>query len=220
MKYRTVFDIIGPVMIGPSSSHTAGAARIGRTARTIFGRVPKEIAITLYGSFAKTYRGHGTDIALVGGLLDFDTYDERMPLSLQMADEAGINVRFIESDEMTDHPNTARIHLADDQGKLEVVGISIGGGKIEIIELNGFDLKLSGNAPTLLVLHKDQFGAVADVATILAKHEINIGYMQVARKDKGLEALMSIETDQSVTEALIHEIRQKSGMYSVTVLNN
>lgn len=220
MKYRTVFDIIGPVMIGPSSSHTAGAARIGRTARTIFGRVPKEIAITLYGSFAKTYRGHGTDIALIGGLLDFDTYDERMPLSLQMADEAGINVRFIESDEMTDHPNTARIHLSDDQGKLEVVGISIGGGKIEIIELNGFDLKLSGNAPTLLVLHKDQFGAVADVATILAKHEINIGYMQVARKDKGLEALMSIETDQSVTEVLIHEIRQKSGMYSVTVLNN
>jgi L-serine dehydratase len=220
MKYRTVFDIIGPVMIGPSSSHTAGAARIGRTARTIFGRIPKEIVITLYGSFAKTYRGHGTDIALIGGLLDFDTYDERMPKSLQMADEAGINVRFIESEEMTDHPNTARIHLSDDQGKLEVVGISIGGGKVEIIELNGFELKLSGNAPTLLVLHKDQFGAVADVATILAKHQINIGYMQVARKDKGLEALMSIETDQPVTEALLHEIRQKPGMYSVTVLNN
>jgi L-serine dehydratase len=220
MKYRTVFDIIGPVMIGPSSSHTAGAARIGRTARTIFGRVPKDIMITLYGSFAKTYRGHGTDIALVGGLLDFDTYDERIPLSLQMAEKAGINVRFIGSEEITDHPNTARIHLSDDQGKLEVVGISIGGGKVEIVELNGFELKLSGNAPTLLVLHKDQFGAVADVATILAKHEINIGYMQVARKDKGLEALMSIETDQSITKALLSEIRQKPGIYSVTVLNN
>jgi L-serine dehydratase len=220
MKYRTVFDIIGPVMIGPSSSHTAGAARIGRTARTIFGRVPKDITITLYGSFAKTYRGHGTDIALVGGLLDFDTYDERIPLSLQMAEKAGINVRFIGSEEITDHPNTARIHLSDDQGKLEVVGISIGGGKVEIVELNGFELKLSGNAPTLLVLHKDQFGAVADVATILAKHEINIGYMQVARKDKGLEALMSIETDQSITKALLSEIRQKPGIYSVTVLNN
>ncbi|MCH5584938.1 L-serine ammonia-lyase, iron-sulfur-dependent subunit beta [Shimazuella sp. AN120528] len=220
MKYRTVFDIIGPVMIGPSSSHTAGAARIGRTARTVFGRVPKEIIITLYGSFAKTYRGHGTDIALVGGILDFDTYDERMPLSLQMAKKAGIDVRFVESEEIADHPNTARIHLSDDQGKLEVVGISIGGGKIEIVELNGFELKLSGNSPTLLVLHKDQFGAVADVATILAKHEINIGYMQVARKEKGLEALMSIETDQSVTPELLKEIRQKSGMYSVTVLNN
>lgn len=220
MKYRTVFDIIGPVMIGPSSSHTAGAARIGRTARTIFGRAPKDITITLYGSFAKTYRGHGTDIALVGGLLDFDTYDERMPLSLKMAEKAGINVRFVESEEIVDHPNTARIHLSDDEGKLEVVGISIGGGKIEIIELNGFELKLSGNSPTLLVLHKDQFGAVADVATILAKHEINIGYMQVARKDKGLEALMSIETDQAVTPKLLEEIRQKSGMYSVTVLNS
>ncbi|WP_028778347.1 L-serine ammonia-lyase, iron-sulfur-dependent subunit beta [Shimazuella kribbensis] len=220
MKYRTVFDIIGPVMIGPSSSHTAGAARIGRTARTIFGRIPKQIMITLYGSFAKTYRGHGTDIALVGGLLDFDTYDERMPQSLKMAAEAGIHVRFVESEERTEHPNTARIHLSDERGKLEVVGISIGGGKVEIVELNGFELKLSGNAPTLLVLHKDQFGAVADVATILAKHQINIGYMQVARKEKGLEALMSIETDQSLSEELLQEIRQKSGMYAVTLLNN
>lgn len=220
MKYRTVFDIIGPVMIGPSSSHTAGAARIGRTARSLFGRIPKDITITLYGSFAKTYRGHGTDIALVGGLLDFDTFDERIPLSLQMAKEAGINVRFVESEEIPEHPNTARILISDERGKLEIVGISIGGGKTEIVELNGFELKLSGNAPTLLVLHKDQFGAVADVATILAKHEINIGYMQVARKEKGLEALMSIETDQAVSEELLQEIRLKSGMYSVTVLNN
>jgi L-serine dehydratase len=220
MKYRTVFDIIGPVMIGPSSSHTAGAARIGRTARSLFGRIPKEITITLYGSFAKTYRGHGTDIALVGGLLDFDTFDRRIPSSLQMAKEAGINVRFVESEEIPDHPNTARILISDESGKLEIVGISIGGGKTEIIELNGFELKLSGNSPTLLVLHKDQFGAVADVATILAKHEINIGYMQVARKEKGLEALMSIETDQPVSDELLQEIRLKSGMYSVTVLNN
>jgi L-serine dehydratase len=220
MKYRTVFDIIGPVMIGPSSSHTAGAARIGRTARSLFGRIPKEITITLYGSFAKTYRGHGTDIALVGGLLDFDTFDQRIPSSLQMAKEAGINVRFVESEEIPDHPNTARILISDESGKLEIVGISIGGGKTEIIELNGFELKLSGNSPTLLVLHKDQFGAVADVATILAKHEINIGYMQVARKEKGLEALMSIETDQPVSDELLKEIRLKSGMYSVTVLNN
>jgi L-serine dehydratase len=137
-----------------------------------------------------------------------------------MAKEAGINVRFVESEEIPDHPNTARILISDESGKLEIVGISIGGGKTEIIELNGFELKLSGNSPTLLVLHKDQFGAVADVATILAKHEINIGYMQVARKEKGLEALMSIETDQPVSDELLQEIRLKSGMYSVTVLNN
>ncbi|WP_131848094.1 L-serine ammonia-lyase, iron-sulfur-dependent subunit beta [Baia soyae] len=219
MKYRTVFDIIGPVMIGPSSSHTAGAARIGRAARTMFGKMPQHVSIILYGSFAKTYRGHGTDIALVGGLLDFDTFDTRMAESLDIASEEGMAVEFIESDELTDHPNTARLILQDGDHRLEVVGISIGGGKMEITELNGFQLSLSGNAPVLLVYHHDRHGAVAAVATILARHEINIGYMQVSRKEKGSQALMSIETDQVVDELLQEEIRKQHGMLSVTVLS-
>jgi L-serine dehydratase len=219
MKYRSVFDIIGPVMIGPSSSHTAGAARIGRAARAIFGRKPKKVTITLYGSFAKTYRGHGTDIALVGGILDFDTFDQRMPDSLEIAKKEGIEVTFVESDEIPDHPNTARLLLEDEQGSVEVVGISIGGGKMEIVELNGFELKLTGNAPVLLVLHQDRYGAIATVAGILARHEINIGYMQVSRKEKGSIALMSIETDQPVTEEIQEEIRRQSGIYGVTVLS-
>ncbi|SFX52050.1 L-serine dehydratase [Thermoactinomyces sp. DSM 45891] len=219
MKYRTVFDIIGPVMIGPSSSHTAGAARIGRAARTMFGKMPQRVIIILYGSFAKTYRGHGTDIALVGGLLDFDTFDTRMAESLDIASAEGMDVEFIESDELTDHPNTARLILQEGDHRLEVVGISIGGGKMEITELNGFQLSLSGNAPVLLVYHHDQHGAVAAVATILAKHEINIGYMQVSRKEKGSQALMSIETDQVVDESLQEEIRKQHGMLSVTVLS-
>jgi L-serine dehydratase len=219
MKYRSVFDIIGPVMIGPSSSHTAGAARIGRAARSIFGRKPKKVTITLYGSFAKTYRGHGTDIALVGGILDFDTFDQRMPDSLEIAKKEGIEVTFIESDEIPVHPNTARLHLEDEQGSVEVVGISIGGGKMEIVEINGFELKLTGNAPVLLVLHQDRYGAIATVAGILARHEINIGYMQVSRKEKGSIALMSIETDQPVTEEIQEEIRSQSGIYAVTVLS-
>lgn len=219
MKYRTVFDIIGPVMIGPSSSHTAGAARIGRAARTMFGEMPQRVSIILYGSFAKTYRGHGTDIALVGGLLDFDTFDTRMAESLDIAAKAGMQVEFIESEELTDHPNTARLILQDGDHRLEVVGISIGGGKMEIVELNGFQLSLSGNAPVLLVYHHDRYGAVASVATILARHEINIGYMQVSRKEKGSQALMSIETDQVVNEALQEEIRQQPGMLAVTVLS-
>ena len=161
MKFRSVFDIIGPVMIGPSSSHTAGAARIGRAARTLFGRLPRRVTITLYGSFAKTYQGHGTDVALVGGLLDFDTDDERMVQALEIARESGVEVTFIESEEVADHPNTARLHLEDDQGDLEVTGISIGGGKMEIVELNGFELRLSGSAPALLVTHHDRYGAVA-----------------------------------------------------------
>lgn len=218
MKYRTVFDIIGPVMIGPSSSHTAGAARIGQAARTIFARKPKRVIITLYGSFAKTYRGHGTDIALAGGLLNFDTFDKRMVQALQIAREEGIDIEFRESDELTEHPNTARLYLEDEQGSIEVVGISIGGGKMEIVELNGFQLKLSGNHPALLVLHQDQYGAVAKVATVLAEHQINIGFMQVARKEKGSQALMSIETDQAVEPNVREQIKNLPGIHAVTIL--
>lgn len=218
MKYRTVFDVIGPVMIGPSSSHTAGAARIGRAARTIFGRQPKKVVITLYGSFAKTYRGHGTDIALVAGLMNFDTFDERIPKALEIAEEVGMDVRFITSEEIAEHPNTARLYLEDEKGSVEVVGISIGGGKMEITELNGFELKLSGNDPTLLVLHEDRYGAVAQVASILAEHRINIGYMHVSRKAKGSIALMSIETDQDVGESIQEEIRKKPTILAVAVL--
>lgn len=218
MKYRTVFDIIGPVMIGPSSSHTAGAARIGRSARTVFGRMPKRVLITLYGSFAKTYRGHGTDVALAGGLLDFDTFDKRIVQALDIARAEGMEIQFHESEELTEHPNTARLHLEDEQGSMEVVGISIGGGKIEIVELNGFSLSLSGNDPILLVLHHDQFGAVARVATVLANHQINIASMQVSRKEKGSQALMSIETDQSIEPEVQAEIRSLMGIHAVTVL--
>ncbi|GAB6932501.1 L-serine ammonia-lyase, iron-sulfur-dependent subunit beta [Calditerricola satsumensis] len=206
MKYRSVFDIIGPIMIGPSSSHTAGAARIGRTARALFGREPKEAVITFYGSFAQTYRGHGTDVAIVGGILDFDTFDPRIPQALEIAAEHGIRVEFRLSDEEAPHPNTARVLLRDEKGSLELVGISIGGGKIEIVELNGFALKLSGNHPALLVLHEDRYGMIAAVSNVLAKHAINIGHMEVARRERGREALMVIETDQALPEDVIREI--------------
>ncbi|GAB6935842.1 MAG: L-serine ammonia-lyase, iron-sulfur-dependent subunit beta [Calditerricola sp.] len=206
MKYRSVFDIIGPIMIGPSSSHTAGAARIGRTARALFGREPKEVVITFYGSFAQTYRGHGTDVAIVGGILDFDTFDPRIPRALEIAAERGIRVVFRLSDEEAPHPNTARVHLRDGRGSLELVGISIGGGKIEIVELNGFALKLSGNHPALLVLHEDRYGMIAAVSNVLAKHAINIGHMEVSRRERGREALMVIETDQGIPGDAIQEI--------------
>jgi L-serine dehydratase len=218
MKYRSVFDIIGPVMIGPSSSHTAGAVRIGRAARKIFGRKPKQVTITLYGSFAKTYRGHGTDIALIGGLLDFDTFDQRIVQAFEFAKKENINIVFKESNEITTHPNTVRLFLEDEQGfSTEVVGVSIGGGKMEISELNDFKLKLSGSSPVLLVLHQDQYGAVAQVASILAHYRINIGYMQVSRKQKGSQALMAIETDQSVGDHVQDEIQNCPGIVSVII---
>ncbi len=206
MKYKSVFDIIGPIMIGPSSSHTAGAARIGRVARSLFGRKPKYATISFYGSFAKTYRGHGTDVAIVGGILDYDTFDTRIVDALTIAEQEGIEVTMTAEDAITDHPNTARVIIGDEDDKIEVVGISIGGGKIEITELNGFELRLSGNHPALLIVHNDKYGAIAGVANILAKHEINIGHMEVSRKEKGKEALMVIEIDQNADEIIINEL--------------
>ncbi|XXM73485.1 L-serine ammonia-lyase, iron-sulfur-dependent subunit beta [Lysinibacillus sphaericus] len=220
MKYKSVFDIIGPVMIGPSSSHTAGAARIGRIARNLFRREPKWVRISFYGSFAKTYKGHGTDVAIIGGILDYDTFDERIIHSIDQAREKGIRVKFQEEDAVTDHPNTARIQMGDEQGELELVGISIGGGKVEIIELNGFELKLSGHHPAILVVHDDRFGAIASVSNILAKHQLNIGHMDVSRKEKGKMALMTIEVDQPIDEDVIEEITSLSNITQVTRISD
>lgn len=218
MKYKSVFDIIGPVMIGPSSSHTAGAARIGRVARNLFEREPKWVNIHFYGSFAETYKGHGTDVAIIGGILDFDTFDERIKKSLEIAEQHGIQVKFHIEEAIPEHPNTAKIHLGDEKGEMELVGISIGGGKIEIIELNGFQLKLSGHHPAILVVHNDRFGAIAKVANVLAKYEINIGHMEVSRKEKGKLALMTIEVDQNIEEPILKELEQLDSIEKVTTI--
>ncbi|TQS75597.1 L-serine ammonia-lyase, iron-sulfur-dependent, subunit beta [Ornithinibacillus gellani] len=206
MKFNSVFDIIGPVMIGPSSSHTAGAARIGKAARNLLGREPKWATIYLYESFAKTYKGHGTDFALIGGLLGFETDDSRMSKSLELAKANGMTYEFVEDTAATSHPNTVRLVIGDDQDQVELVGISIGGGKVEITELNGFELRLSGNHPALLITHNDRFGAIASVTSVLAKHEVNIGHMEVNRKDVGQEALMVIEVDQNVDDSILKEL--------------
>lgn len=218
MKYRSVFDIIGPVMIGPSSSHTAGAARIGRVARSLFGRKPEWANISFYGSFAQTYKGHGTDVAIVGGILDFDTFDERIIHALDIAQKEGVSIQFREEEAVPEHPNTARVTIGDKQGELELVGISIGGGKIQITELNGFNLRLSGNHPALLVMHNDRYGAIAGVANVLAKYELNIGHMEVSRKEKGEKALMTIEVDQSIDEKLLQELSELPHILQVTII--
>lgn len=203
-------------MIGPSSSHTAGAARIGRVARNLFERAPEWVNIYFYGSFAKTYRGHGTDVAIIGGILDFDTFDERIIKSIDIAKEQGIDVKFFVEEAITDHPNTARVKLGDERGELELVGISIGGGKIEIIELNGFKLKLSGHHPAILVVHNDRFGTIASVANTLASYQINIGHMEVSRKEKGKIALMTIEVDQNIDEKVLEKIEKLPNILKVT----
>lgn len=220
MKFTSVFDIIGPVMIGPSSSHTAGAARIGRVARDLFGRQPKWAKIYLYGSFAETYRGHGTDVAMVGGLLDFDTYDERIKTSFQLAKEANLEFEFITETANKEHPNTARIVLGDENSEMSVEGISIGGGKIEVSEVNGFKLRLTGGMPAILVVHDDRAGCIANVANTLAMHNVNIGHMEVSRIERGQTALMVIEVDQNIDEKVLQQISLIPYITKVSKINN
>ena len=154
MKYRSVFDIIGPVMVGPSSSHTAGAVRIGLFTRYIFGMQPEDVKITLYGSFKETYKGHGTDIALIGGLLGYNTSDKRIRTSMENAKVAGMEFEFIESEIEHIHPNTAKIEVQAGRHSLDLIGKSIGGGKMVIFELLGFDVNLSGDFPTYFIFYK------------------------------------------------------------------
>lgn len=219
MKYRSVFGIIGPVMIGPSSSHTAGAARIGLIARHLFSSVPKAAHIVFLGSFAKTYRGHGTDIAIVGGILGFNTFDKRIVDSFEWAKKMGVQVQIKVSEETPNHPNTAQISLSNDQETMSIEGISIGGGKMEITSINGYSLRITGESPTILIWHEDRYGQVAAVSQVLAKHHVNIGYMEMARKEKGSESLMVIEIDQPIADVVCGEIEALAHIKKVTVLN-
>lgn len=196
--YKSVFDIIGPVMIGPSSSHTAGAARIGKVVRQIFGEQPDTVDLYLYESFAKTYRGHGTDIALVGGLLDMEPDDERLSDSLKIAYEVGMDVAFIPKPEKADHPNSVKIVVKKGIRTMTCTGISIGGGAIQISELNGFKINLDMSTPTYITVHQDKPGIVAKATNILSEHHINISTMTVTRESKGEKAIMIIEVDERI----------------------
>lgn len=219
MKYKSVFDIIGPIMIGPSSSHTAGAVRIGQLARKAFGKEPSHIDVYFYGSFAETYRGHATDVAVVGGIMAFETNDVRIPDSLFIAKEKGIEVQFYPEEAVSVHPNTLKIILKDDKDAMELIGISIGGGAVQIIKFNGFPLKLSGDNSAILILHKDAYGSIASVSNSLAKYRINISSMEVSRIEKGQTALMMIETDQVIPEKAIEEIKYIDNIIKVVLLD-
>ncbi|MHC5248879.1 L-serine ammonia-lyase, iron-sulfur-dependent subunit beta [Enterococcus sp. LJL90] len=202
LKYNSVFDIIGPIMIGPSSSHTAGAARIGKVVRKIFGEQPDSVDIYLYESFAKTYRGHGTDIALVGGLLGMEPDDPHLSDSLKLAFEAGMEVLFVPKQEQAEHPNMVQIKLTKGSHVLTVTGISIGGGNIQISEVNGFKLSLSLGVPTFIIVHQDLPGMIAHVSQFFCDANVNIGTMTVTREAVGERAIMVIETDERNEEVL------------------
>lgn len=203
-----MFDIIGPVMIGPSSSHTAGASRSGLIARRLLGEEPKKAHITLYGSFALTAQGHGVDRAIVGGILGFELDDERIRESFSHAEDAGLEVSIEKSDEDVAHPNTARIELTGTSGaKVNVLVRSVGGGVVNVTEIDGGEVMFSAQYDTTVIFNNDRPGTIANITEILADEKINIAYMRVFRKSEGRSAVMVIETDQSVSEAAVAKLR-------------
>ncbi|EOH90856.1 L-serine ammonia-lyase, iron-sulfur-dependent subunit beta [Enterococcus pallens] len=215
LKYSSIFDIIGPIMIGPSSSHTAGAARIGKVVRKIFGERPDTVDIYLYESFAKTYRGHGTDIALVGGLLGMEPEDPRLSDSLKIAYEAGMEILFVPKQEKAEHPNMVQLKLTRGNHVLTVTGISIGGGNIQISEVNGFKLSLSLGMPTFVIVHQDVPGMIAHISQLFFDAEVNIGTMSVSREAVGEKAITVIETDER-NEAVQNKIKAIDSVFSVS----
>lgn len=216
----SIFDILGPVMVGPSSSHTAGAARIGLIARQLFGRRPDRVTVYLHGSFAATGKGHGTDRAIIAGLLGMKPDDMRIPHSFEEAKEEGMEFS-IQSKEIREaHPNTAQIIMeAEGVKTLKIQAFSIGGGRIRVSKMDGIDVNFSGESNTLIVRNVDQPGRITEVAAALSKEEINIATMQVFRDKRGGFAVMVVETDQVVPEGAIRELESKEGIIKVIFLN-
>lgn len=208
MKGIGIFDILGPIMIGPSSSHTAGAARLGKIARSIAGNDVAEVTFLLHGSFAKTYKGHGTDKALVAGILGMEPSDEHLRNSMEIAKERGLKFLFKEADLGDVHPNTVKFVMRTTDDKYcEVMGSSIGGGNIKVCEVNDNEVDFSGIYETLIVSHKDKPGVIHSVTHILSKENINIAFMKVFRDRKGEAATMIFEMDNKVSQEAIDKIK-------------
>ena len=203
-----VFDIIGPIMIGPSSSHTAGAVRLGRIARKLLGEDAARAQVELSGSFAQTYRGHGTDKAITAGIMGMDSDDERIRRSLELAAESGLEITFVENEIPGAHPNTTRITLTGKSGEHVVVqGASVGGGNILVTGINDMSVSFTGQYNTVLVRHLDKPGAIAAVTQFMAGSGVNIGNFRLSREHRGGEALMTIEVDGDVSDELMDELR-------------
>lgn len=214
-----IFDIMGPVMVGPSSSHTAGAVKIGYISRRLLGEELASVKILLYGSFFTTGKGHGTRKALVAGLLGMKPDDIRIPEALEIAERDGIEVEFGEALLKEAHPNTAQLFLTGVSGRtLEIIGQSLGGSRINIAEIDGIETNFSGDHPTLVVHNQDQPGHVSEVTSMLAHKSVNIATMQLYRASRGGEAVMVIECDQEVPIEGIEWLKKVEGVNKVTYL--
>ena len=211
----SVFDMIGPVMIGPSSSHTAGVVRIGRVANRVFGGMPKEIKITFYNSFARTFEGHGSNRAILAGLMDFKTDDPRIKTALELATEAGMVYSFRSvGNASTLHPNTVLLESTIDGKKLSVVGESRGGGVISIQEVNGFDSNFTANLHTLIVEAADVPGSIAFISSVISRDDCNIATMTVSRRGKNDVACQIIEMDSGIKPITLEYLKQLSWVHS------
>ena len=215
-----IFDIVGPVMVGPSSSHTAGAVKIGYVSRKLLGEEVKEARILLYGSFLTTGTGHGPRKALVAGLLGMKTDDIRIPDAIELAEKAGMKIEFGEVHLKEAHPNTAQLFLTGVSGRtLDIIGQSLGGSRINIAEIDGIETNFSGEYPTLVVHNLDQPGHVSEVTSMLAHKGVNIAYMQLYRSNRGGEAVMVVECDQEIPREGIEWLEKVEGVKKVTYLS-
>ena len=220
MKIFGVFDILGPIMVGPSSSHTAGAARLGKIAKTIVGTDIKEVTFLLHGSFGKTYKGHGTDRALVAGILGMEPSDDDLRNSISIAESKGLKINFIEYDLGQVHPNTVKFLITDvNNNYFEIMGSSIGGGNVEINEINGNSVLITGENPTIITCHDDIPGTVAKVSDLIYEDKINIAFLKLVRYEKGKSATMTFEVDSTIPASLVKDIKKITGINKVIVIN-
>lgn len=220
MSFISVFNVLGPNMIGPSSSHTAGAAVIAYLAQKMVSGPLTQVEFILYGSFAKTYRGHGTDRALLGGIMGFHTDDIRIRDSFEIAAERGIAFRFIENHtEEEIHPNTVDIQMENAAGnKMTVRGESLGGGKVRISRINGVEVDFSGEYSAVIVVHRDKPGVVAHITRCLSERGINIAFMRLYRENKGHTAYSIVESDGTLPEDVADSIRENTNVHHVMVV--
>lgn len=214
-----IFDILGPVMVGPSSSHTAGAVRIGLIARKLLGSQPMKAHIYLHGSFAATGVGHGTDRALIAGLLGMLPDDINIPKSYELAKEKGLEFVFEQKNIKDAHPNTTRLDIEDGDGKnLSLQASSIGGGRIVVTKIDNMEVNFSGEKPTLIIQSVDEKGCLAGITKTISDNEINIATMQLYREKRGGDVIMVIEMDQQITKESLRYLEQLKGVNKVTYL--
>lgn len=222
MSFISVFDVLGPNMIGPSSSHTAGTAVIAFLAQKMSNGPLKEVEFTLYGSFAKTYRGHGTDRALLGGIMGFSTDDTRIRDSFRIAEERGLKFTFIANETETDiYPNTVDIRMTNANGQVMTVrGESLGGGKVRIVRINQVKVDFSGEYSAAIVIHQDKPGVVAHITKCLSDRNVNIAFMRLFRESKGHTAYTIVESDDHLPEDVTESLKENHHVHDVMIVQS